>query len=84
MDLATAVMISSMSKPILFGSAYKLQFKDMTKYYTYVVYYDQTTHEMRILYEKDSSKGESSVEAASVTAIKEPKLKGFARPTASE
>lgn len=77
LDLASAVVVSSMSKPILFGSAYKLLFKDMTKYYTYVVYYDQITHEMRILYEKDSSKG---VEAPSVTTTKEPKLKGFVRP----
>ena len=48
-----------MSKPILFGSAFKLEFKDMTKFYTYVVYY-ATTKEMRILYEKDSSQGETA------------------------
>lgn len=83
LDLASAVMTSSMSKPILFGSAYKLQFKDMTKYYTYVVYYDATTREMRILFEKDSTKADS-VEAPVVIAIKEPKLKGFARPTSTE
>jgi hypothetical protein len=87
LDLSSAVMISSESKQILFGSAYKIVFKDMTKYYTYVVYYDTTTREIRILFEKDSTdlqaqksqgEGESSQETPSAQI--EPKLKGFARP----
>lgn len=48
-------MVSSMSKQILFGTAYKIVFKDMTKHYTYVVYYDNLTREMRLLLDKDSS-----------------------------
>jgi hypothetical protein len=82
LDLSSAVMVSSMSKPILFGSAYKLLFKDLTRYYTYVVYYDATTREMRILFEKDSSQAEAApvpTPATTPTTI-EPKLKGFARP----
>lgn len=84
LDLSSAVMISSMSKQILFGSAYKIVFKDMTKYYTYVVYYDSTTREMRILFEKDSSDLKTTSEAPQeVPTTKEPKLKGFARPQPS-
>ena len=82
MDLSTAVMISSESKQILFGSAYKIVFKDMTKYYTYVVYYDSTTREMRILFENDSSTLQSAMPVTSQPVI-EPKLKGFARPQAA-
>lgn len=44
LDLSSSVLISSQSKQILFGTGYKLVFKDMSKYYTYVVYYDSITH----------------------------------------
>ncbi len=43
LDLSAAVMVSCMSKQILFGTAYKIVFKDMTKHYNYVVYYDNLT-----------------------------------------
>lgn len=85
LDLASAVLVSSMSKQILFGSAYKLIFKDLTRYYTYVVYYDSTTREMRTLYEKDSSDQRPSSEGAQeVRSTFEPRLKGFARPQSSQ
>lgn len=82
LDLSSAVMISSESKQILFGSAYKIVFKDMTKYYTYVVYYDSTTREMRTLFENDSSTLQSALPVTTQPAasVIEPKLKGFARP----
>lgn len=85
LDLSSAVMISSMSKQILFGTAYKVVFKDMTKYYTYVVYYDSTTREMRTLFEKDSTDLQTpSVNAQETSSGNmEPKLKGFARPQVS-
>lgn len=90
LDLSAAVMVSSMSKQILFGTAYKIVFKDMTKFYTYVVYYDNLTREMRVLLDKDSSSaqpsqgegeqvGESGGEDIAV-ASQQPRLKGFARP----
>ena len=60
LDLSAAVMVSSMSKQILFGTAYKIVFKDMTKFYTYVVYYDNLTREMRVLLDKDSSSAQPS------------------------
>lgn len=32
----------------------------MSKFYTYVVYYDSITHEMKVLYEKESSELEKN------------------------
>lgn len=83
LDLSSAVMISSMSKPILFGVAYKIVFKDLTKYFTYVVYVDSITREMRILDESQSNQlnpTQVSAEGKETANQFEPKLKGFARP----
>lgn len=91
LDLSSAVMVSSMSKQILFGTAYKIVFKDMTKYYTYIVYYDNLSRQMRLLNDKVSNSaepsqgegGEQSGETAGETiavSSQQPRLKGFARP----
>lgn len=66
---------------MLFGSAYKIIFKDMTKYYTYVVYYDSTTREMKILFENDSTDAPVDASSDAPTPQIEAKLKGFAKPS---
>ena len=55
LDLTSSVLVSSESKQILFGTAYRLIFKDLTKYYTYVVYSDSITNQMKIFYQQDST-----------------------------
>ena len=52
-DLVETVLIESKVKQILFGNAYSLRFKSSTKFYEYIVYYDKTTKEMKVLADKE-------------------------------